>query len=366
MIGLITINDNENIGNRLQNYAMMKILSQYDITKNIVRNYGAEDKVTFNTRIILTLRKVIKRICNGLKVVIRHKPYLNYLKRIDNFQKFNLLIDNGEVLSYDTDYNTLNSKYDIFVVGSDQVWNPTAQGNGMYINMLGFTCPEKKIACSPSISIESLSVEQEQVFKMYLTDFKALSCREKQGSKLIESLVGRECKTLIDPTLMLAASEWNKIAKKPAFHDDTKKYLLVYFLGEQTKEYKNVIQEISCKYDLLIVDIYSRDSIYNSCGPAEFLYLIRNCVLVLTDSFHGAVFSYIYNKPLRIFDRKDEKMPMNTRITNLIDVLHLKNVILDDDIEENIMDYSYDYSFLKGEQEKFKQYLDANLLSDKK
>lgn len=355
---IITMYDKTNLGNRLQNYAVYHLLGEYGEVNNLIRRYGCEEIKHRNPLLLKTYHKV-KDIA---KYFLKHNSYKIYNPRNKNFLSFNKFISDGETLDMKTNYKELDKKYDYFIAGSDQVWNPTFGGNGMYINMLSFTSSSKKIALSPSFGITSLTDDQRQEFKERLSDFKCLSCREEQGSQMIREITGRECTTLIDPTLMLSSEEWDKVSKKPDFHNENDKYILLYFLGEMTKEYKDIINNISKRYNLKVIDIYDKNSKYYTCGPSEFIYMIKHCSIMLTDSFHGSVFSYIYNKPFRIFKRIDSIQSMNSRLENLINVLHLSNDIYINmdtfDIEHVLDDPNYDKTILEKEQKKFKDYLD--------
>lgn len=87
--------------------------------------------------------------------------------------------------------------------------------------------------------------------------------------------------------------------------------------------------------------------------------MVSHCEIMLTDSFHGCVFSYIYDKPFRIFERESKNVvSMNTRLTNLINVLHLDNLFLDEKTNvDNILNVNYDKTYLYIEQNKFNEYL---------
>ena len=362
MIGIVTINDYSNLGNRLQNYAMYTILSKYDETYNIVIFYGSggvKDGDCYKPSLVKNILRVPYHMALSIKSSLtNHNQYLLAKEREKNFLEFNKYIIDQDEITPKTDYETLNAKYDYFVAGSDQVWNPNFYK--MYINMLGFASSEKKVAVSPSVSVETLTDDQMQEFIRYLSDYKALSCREEQGSKLIESIVGRECTTLVDPTLMLSKEEWDQIIKKPVFHDENKKYVLLYFLGNLTEEYKGSIAVISDRYNLEVIDVLDKNSRYYTCGPAEFVWMIKHAELILTDSFHGSVLSYIYDKPFRIFGRVDGNVSMNSRLVNLLDKLQLseKTYITKDSSLDNLLEVHYDKHCLEAEQKKFRKYLD--------
>lgn len=332
MIAIITINDYKNIGNRLQNYAMFKILSSFDETYNLIRYLDCEHKKEEE------IKKEEGRVWfrNIVKFFIPGKNHYSALRHFA-FVRFNKLIKNGETLSAETDYSQLNSRYDYFVTGSDQVWNPSFKGNGMYINMLAFTSSQKKIAGCPSISIDTISLEQEKEFCNYLSDYKYLSCREKAGSEYISKITGNTCITLIDPTLVLSQDEWDEISKKPIVPLPDQ-YIMVYFLGNLTDEYNSRIQLLAQDKKLHIVNVNDKNSKYYGIGPAEFIYMIKRCNAIVTDSYHGTIFSLIYNKPVRVFKRVDETRMMNSRFDSLVQMLDVEMGIFNSDtmdLDEN-------------------------------
>jgi len=356
-IAILTINDYDNLGNRLQNYAVQTILTSYGDTITLEKNDHKINKrrglKAFIRRCLSKIKRIIKRIFGMSK---KEPVSVNFAPRHNNFIEFNKFIRFGKEITIHN-YDDINNSYDYFVVGSDQIWNPNFQPN-QYVNFLEFADQNKRIALAPSIANNALTDKQKEGIRKGALGFKYLSCREEQGSKLLRELTNKECTSLIDPTLMLPTSEWDKVSKKPSFHDDSKKYILLYFLGEMTEEYKNIINNISTKYNLEIINIYDKNNIYYSCGPSEFIYLISHCEIMLTDSFHGSVFSYIYNKPFRIFERVNG-MSMNSRLINLINVLHLDNLYINKDTNiDNILEVHYDKTYLENEQKKFKDYLD--------
>ena len=229
--------------------------------------------------------------------------------------------------------------------------------------MLGFTTQDKKVAISPSIASDDLSEPQKDVFKKYLNDFKYLSCREKQGAEILSQMFNKEVVDLLDPTLMLDKEDWLKVANKPKFHTDNEKFMVVYFLGEWTESYKYVIRTISEQYNLKVVKLLDINNKYFSCGPSEFIYLISHCSLVLTDSFHASVFSYIFDKPFKIFNRLDSIKSMNSRLVNLVQKLQLDpSVYFQFGQGVNIdFDCKYNKDVLKKERQIFNDYVEKVL-----
>ena len=228
----------------------------------------------------------------------------------------------------------------------------------MFVNMLGFAPAYKRIALAPSVAIQELNETEKAEFKKFLSPFRCLSCREKQGAALITSITSKKCVSLIDPVFMVTRDQWASIEKKPVFHEE-KKYILLYFLGNITGEYRMIIDTISKTYGLEVIDLLDTESKYYQSGPAEFIYLIHHCAIILTDSFHGSAFSYIFNKPFRIFRRKDNLLDMNSRLVNLMDILHLDDSIyIGSDVDyDKLFDVHYDQSYFEAEKAAFTEYL---------
>lgn len=352
-IGIVTINDYGNFGNRLQNYALQKTLSNFGKVETMRKN---ELYINLNSYLSCFVVFVKNNIRTIAKFLLKPKQFIIDKQRDTSFKKFNKNIKFGAKIKLKHN-NKINYEYDYFIVGSDQIWNPNFHTNHE-VTFLSFASPTKRIAVAPSIGITELTSEQINDFKVGLKDFKKLSCREESGSEIIRSITRRECTALIDPTLMLSKEQWNRVARKPSFHNDDK-YILIYFLGTITDEYQQIIKNISDKYSLKVINIYDKKSDYYACGPSEFVYLVSHCTIMLTDSFHGCVFSYIYDKPFRIFERQTLNIKsMNTRLVNLIKVLHLGNLFINTSTSiDNILDVNYDKSYLEYEQKKFNDYL---------
>lgn len=359
MTGLITINDNNNYGNRLQNYATYFVLQQYDVTLNIVRKYGCEIK-NFPYGKESFIRRNGRKIKNIFFAVIHPIRSHFRFKRRRNFVCFNRLIRNGEFLSYRTNLTEITKKYDYLIVGSDQVWNPSLLGNGLYINMLGFcTNPSKKYSLSSSVAINNLSSTEIDEFKFYLKDFNLISCRESAGSNFISELLDRKVTTLIDPTLMLSKEQWLSISNKPRYIKN-KKFLLIYFLGEIKDDYKDAIEFYKNIYNLELIYLNDEFNRYYSVGPSEFVWLIKNCEAMLTDSYHGCIFAYLFEKPLLLFDRFSAGKNMNSRLETLIETLKIekKNIFCKGSLAESILPVHYSKEILDKERQKFALYLD--------
>ena len=185
-----------------------------------------------------------------------------------------------------------------------------------------------------------------------LKDFKWLSCREKTGAELLKKVTGKDIPTVLDPTLLLKDTEWNKYEVSEVIG---KPYILMYFLGER-KDCREYVTELSKKYDLEIVtlphnyvDLNRIDGNSKFIGPAKFLNLIKNAELICTDSFHGTAFSINYKKPFYSFCKRKEKESNsdNSRIPNLLASLGLEDRLISDSVLKDNYDIDYSLAEIK-------------------
>jgi len=187
-----------------------------------------------------------------------------------------------------------------------------------------------------------------------------LSVREEAGAKIIKELTGRDAVVLVDPNLMLTKEQWLLISKT-AIHKPNKPYLLTYFLGGICPENKEKIYSIARDKNLEVVNLEDlEDEVRYVADPAEFLDYINSSAIVFTDSFHGTVFSILFEKPFVVFDRIDNIQSMSSRIDTLLSKFKLdsrkwENVKNTDDIFN--IDFSHVPEILEFERKKAIDYL---------
>ena len=189
--------------------------------QNSINNYGVKYHIN-------KARTMLVKILNLKK----HRRLINFLKFNKNIKFARFGIDKSHIIK------NINKKYDYFITGSDQVWNPNF--NRMSdIDFLVFATPEKRVAFSASFGISEIPEDMKDYYKERLLGIKYLSVREDTGKDIIENLTGREdVQVLVDPTMLLTSEEWDKVAKKPEQLKDNKKYILNYFLGELSDKRK--------------------------------------------------------------------------------------------------------------------------------
>lgn len=348
-IAILTLFDSyaSNFGNKLQNYAAEKVYSSLgDEVHTLVRDHP----VTAYERINNKAKQLINFVSG-----YRLSSGQNDWRRLDAFWSFN---DRRLHIRYLTNSDDLRmTDYDYYSVGSDQVWNPLwLKTKDDELWFLLENVPESKRLCmSASFGVEKIPEDKKRVFIEALNGFGSISVREDTGRLILKDLINREAEVLVDPTLALDTNEWEKIEKRPKrFPDEV--YILCYFLGGFVEEDWTSMVRFAEMNNCKIYDIMDHTSDLYGIGPEEFLWLIHHSAGVLTDSFHGCVFSIIYGKPFFAFKRRGRNDYMFSRIETLLGKFNLLDrvIINSPDIISRNLTSEYDVSDkLLLEREKF-------------
>lgn len=325
-VGLITIIDYKNYGNRLQNYAGQQVLKSLGCDVVTIVNKPLQSKVSGKRNIAKLLKDksfqdIVRKAISVINKKKRKSAFDNKLKSFKEFSK-KYINESSYIISEGAVKNNLGDEFDCFIVGSDQVWNPIYR-KGSSIDFLTFSPRGKRIAYAPSFGVSAIPVEYKEDYKEWIAEFKALSVREDAGANIIKNLTNREASVLVDPTVMLTKEEWLSISEPHKLKPKTP-FLLTYFLGEIPKEVKSLISKLSTKYKLEVVNLGSYEQIERyAADPSEFIDYINSANIFLTDSFHGAVFSIILEKQFIVFNRVSKVPSMNSRIDTLLTKFNL-------------------------------------------
>ena len=355
-IGIVTIFDNDNYGNRLQNYATQEILKKQNIDVETIVNVVKNKKkdIQLNNFFKKCIRK-IERIIDEIRPVNkkRKRVFENFTNTYIKKTNFTISTDNIK--------QNLNDEYDFFIAGSDQIWNPKWRMTDF--DLLAFAEENKRIAFSASIGASEIPKERQEKFINEINKFKNVSVREKKAKEIIEKLTGRkDIQTLVDPTMILSVNEWDKIIKKPK-NLNTDKYILTYFLGKISKERKKEIKRVAKENNCKIINLLDKKQKFYITDPGEFLYLEKNAFLICTDSFHSCVFAILFKKPFLIFER--EGVDMMARIENLLEIFKLQDRKYEGRINKKMLkcDYSESYKILEEERKKANIFIEEALKS---
>lgn len=318
---LITIQDNNNIGNRLQNYALQKVLERYGVE---VTNLDCGYTSTLSSKVLIK-NKIKKYLgCFGIKrYAEKYKIFINTQLRCKSITQFtNKYIANVQNITYENVFEKNWDAYDLAIVGSDQVWHKWRNDpKELPYYYLEFMPEVKRVAYAASFGFDDFPLVDRMEHINGLNGMNEISCREKSGCALVEKTTGKKATHVLDPTLLLKANDWRKI-ESDIFSVVTldEKFIFTYFLGNITEEYQKFISNIAQKRGLRIIDFFDmQNEAIARCGVGEFISLIDHADYVLTDSFHCTVFSILFEREFTVFRRKQEGFEkMYSRIEELL------------------------------------------------
>lgn len=313
---IVTICNGSNFGNRLQNYALQSVLEQRFHVKTVTaRNIAGEigRKYLKHAPVYKLLQSapVTGLACSLLrKARLRKKfKFLQFNRKYIHFT--------DAAIDLDRVPKSFGQKYDYFIAGSDQIWNPQIPFNSS-VEYLYFAPGYKRIAYAASFGISELKPEEQEYTTRMLHSFGAVSVRENAGLEILKKSGRKDGAVVLDPTLLLSAQEWSEVEQKPGFLDVEKPYLLSYLLGHENKAAHDYVKQLCREHDWVLIDINDPTRYdHYGIGPDEFLYLIHHAAYICTDSFHASVFSTLFHREFTVFTRGK----MNSRIASLLDTV---------------------------------------------
>lgn len=347
-IGIITLYYKSiNMGANLQSYALVKTLEKLNyqaeqISYRYTGHKAQNESLSFVAKIRLKLAEGIVSFLKFVCVYVKGQ-FKNILFKLcknikkshqDAVEEFNNSILHSEKIYDKQNIFECVKDYDVFITGSDQVWNLDWYQPAFFLE---FVSRDKiKISYAASVGMSRLDNEQKEIFKNSLKDFHAVSVREANAVEMLKDLSPVTPQYVLDPTLLLSAEEWDLVCAPKIF---TERYVFCYFLGEDTKERK-VAKKYARKRGLKIVtlphlnnsfvfsDVKFGDIRLFDVSPEKFLSLIKYAEYVFTDSFHATVFSALYHKEYFVFQRSGRK-GMSSRIYSLTKLFESENHFCD-------------------------------------
>lgn len=345
-----------NYGTYLQAYALQKQLLKLGVESDIISddviikkrytsqfNNNAEPQkkntvLTFISKLIYLLKRVARGIlwlCSKKRRIERKESAR--LDAEERYLKANTTIPYNQFKEKYIKFNSVNSKnqlsalssyYDIFISGSDQIWNPKLFEPYFFLNFTNKT----KISYASSIGAYEIPSDIKNKMKILLSSYSAISVRESTAKKLISDISPVPVNVVVDPTLLLSKNEWLNVANIPEESD----FILCYFLESKSWYYdyaKAIAKETGKKLIVLpnkIEHIYNIDVYSKAIGPSEFIGLINNASMTVTDSFHGLIFSLLFEKKFILIKRFDDNdiNNQNSRIFDLLEMLKIDNICI--------------------------------------
>lgn len=283
------------------------------------------------------------------------------LKRKALFDEFNhsVLQETKKVWTSSAELMECPPVADLYVVGSDQVWNVLYDAGRDPVFYLDFVGSGKKASYAASFSFLNLPKEHYERIQKSLFTFDAVSVREYQGMALLDKM-GINGTWVLDPVFLIDISQWDRLIDKVSsryYADINEPYILIYdfegnddlriFAEEYASIHKVKIYAITDRFPLKYAD-----KNFKNAGPVDFIRMIKGCQCFISNSFHGTAFSIIYHKPFYVFNRNRAKV--NSRMESLLAMFDLKDRLIDTE-EKKTVAMAMEIDWEEVENKKIKQ-----------
>lgn len=371
-IAILTLPLNHNYGGIIQNYALQTVLKEMGHEVETI-NIKPKIKLTLKRAVYLYSKRLLNKILGKDNSIIflerkRYKDKVIIEKEVNKFIEKNIHI----TLPFETkkDFFKYNfDKYDTIVVGSDQVWRIPYAYPGIETYFLDFINNNKeikKVALSASFGTDKVefSIPQINICGELIKDFEIVTVREQSAISLIKDTYKWKCKTepihTLDPTMMLDKEDYIKISS--SYAKDNDKGGLFYYILDMNEEKMNLINRISTDLNLKPFTVSPKsnnlsDNVEERIIPPleEWLQAFNRASFVFTDSFHGSVFSIIFNKEFITIGNKYRGM---SRFNSLMNQFNLQDRLITslkdyNKLDKREIDWVFINNILKREKEIF-------------
>ena len=331
-IGIITLFDNGNYGSELQSLAMNDYLASKGHNAVFI-------KVKAKNKFLRALELLVDRI-RKMYVLSKDAELSLYSKdrqanqmkqrnispelrrKIHDFMISRITMERVSRCAFPP-----QRRINAFICGSDQVWSALRIPLAPEF-FLPSVPKSRKIAYAPSIGIDNIPTYYQNKAGKYIKDFKHLSVREDAAKDTLKKKFGIDAVQVLDPTMLVGKEYWDEQLEKAQIQKPSFDYIFCYFLGEVPDAVLSVINQVSTGKKVIILP-YEEDSklvvngLYQEDGPLDFVNLIKYADCVLTDSFHGSVFSVLYGKRFVVTKRTHVgRVSQTSRIKSLLRMVH--------------------------------------------
>jgi len=363
-IGIITIHSAHNYGSVLQAYALQEELKKFSNDVEVINyrpKYFEEKYKMFSIGIYSNYKGVVNKVIHFAWRILmikcrytKYKKFENYIKNRYNLTK-----------RYSTYEELENEKFDYNVVfcGSDQIWNTDITEGFDKSFYLGF-CDDKvkKASYAASVARKEIDYKYEEEYKKYISRLEHVALREESSRDIIQKYTEKPVMVTVDPTLLHNKEKWDEIAQESNLKIKDK-YILVYVL-EDNEQMVKIVNAISEYLGVQVISLskkkrFNNETIFSNAGPEDFVNLFKNAEFVITNSFHGTIFSLIYEKKNCIIPHKTrgarmcdlmKKVGLEKRVITNYDELNLEEINKD-------IDYNLVNKKIEEEREKAEEYI---------
>lgn len=354
-IAILTLSASDNCGSLLQAYALQQILIRLGYKTDILNFCTKRSKKMyriFHPSYIKSPRKLLGSFLN----------YQNLKKQQNDYYEFRQNHLNMTLQKYcnSSDLAIIDGQYDYIICGSDQVWN-TNMWDFDEAYLLTWCKNSKKIAYAVSLGDQkNRDIQKQKRTLISATDFFMISVREKSAVKRLYEITNRNIKLCLDPTLLLSMKDWQMLADINLI--PTTRYIFYYSYNYEDEIKNQLVSDFSKITNLPVYvinisrwcDGKEKKYGFHICkksGPIAFLSLMQHCTYSLVESFHGTLFSYIFEKQFWFLKNTNDNI-LDDRINDIMEVLDKKDRILHpndlvDKIKEEVNYTTTSYEFIE-------------------
>lgn len=370
-IGILTYHFSDNFGALLQAYALRRWLIEQGHDAEFI-NYHP-DYVEHGGRLLPPTSK--ENIKADIKILYLYFANLqrrlagnnNQDQKFDSFRRDILGVDGYRFDSIEV-LQAASLDYDAMIAGSDQIWNPSVQKGLDPAYFLAFGNNNiARLSYAASFGKDTLAPEFHEEAKLLIKSFDFISIREQTGVKIAKNLTNKPIANVPDPTLL--HTQYQEIIELA--EDRHEGHVFCYAL-RTAEGIRQVAEAAAKKYQTRIISPYNIHRRWREIGttvypgPADWVRQIAHSSCVVTNSFHGTVFSIIFRKPFVVVGLPGAKAGLNARSKNLLLSLNLMHRFLDaehSDKAAEILAQPIDWSSVKKLQDKLRE-TGQNFLTD--
>lgn len=346
MVGMLTFHSAYNYGAILQCYALNKTLnSMPNVTAEVI-DYRPEYFERFY-RLLPSKSESFKytHLVSYVRSIQTRSIIANRNKKFEEFIKNNIKLSARKYTQKKL-LRVQDLPYDIYFTGSDQVFNTTlTYGDDIYF--LDIPSAKNKIKCSYAASFGKIEINNNYIekYQKTLSRFQYISVREESGVRNIEKILGRNAEISCDPTFLLTSDDWTNLVQEDNQFNGP--YILIYYV-ENPGWMRFYAHDLSIRTNMHVICMHSacnyRDykgipneefgfKTITDEGPESFVSAFYHASFVLTNSFHGTVFSAMFHKKFlsQIDVEENGSLIRNNRSKQLLDSLCLSCRVLQRD-----------------------------------
>ena len=335
-VGILTMPLKTNYGGLIQAYALQTALERMGCEVEILSRSYPKPEMRFFTRIRCDGVRFVRGLCGGKDNRLSDKEYRLVSVNTDKFIHTYMHVSPKLYTTEDLRDYTLQKSFDAYVVGSDQIWRPR-YCPCIEDYFLGFAAKQsvRRIAYAASFGVEDweYSNEETKMCSQLAKSFDAIGVREDSGVGLCSLHLGVKAEQVLDPTLLLNSSDYEAFSSNTKSSNGT----LFFYILDHNEKKNALLKSVSEKAHMQSYECMPQGPLYHGkilrnldkCvypAPEQWLRSFGDAEMVVTDSFHGAAFSIIFNKSFWVIGNKSRGL---ARMESLLEMFDLKDRFVD-------------------------------------